>query len=416
MASTKRVLYVGGLAEEVDERVLHAAFIPFGDITDIQVPLDYETEKHRGFAFIEFELAEDAAAAIDNMNESELFGRTIRVNLAKPMRIKEGSSRPVWSDDDWLKKFSGKTLEENVEEEGAEPARSETQEGEPPAKKSRVNPQVYMDIKIGNKPAGRLNILLRSDIVPMTAENFRCLCTHEKGFGFKGSSFHRVIPQFMCQGGDFTNHNGTGGKSIYGKKFDDENFILKHTGPGGLWLGCYEVAGDCKEGHVRAHGDFLTHTHTYTPRGFPVKGNSASLVSLGRHHLQGKVMRAACAALHSISFSTVTLDLAPVSTTVFQGKCLFPYVTNGETEAERCRHHALSLCWHCWVKSSRPASHLWARSYDSRMDFGSFLPVTSLWFSKAGQPGHPWRNLSSVQLLSPFKGGGHGWALWELPE
>ncbi|XP_036714006.1 peptidyl-prolyl cis-trans isomerase E-like isoform X2 [Balaenoptera musculus] len=221
-----------GLAQEVDDKVLHAAFIPFGDITDIQIPLDYETEKHRGFAFVEFELAEDAAAAIDNMNESELFGRTIRVNLAKPMRIKEGSSRPVWSDDDWLKKFSGKTLEENKEEEGSEPPKVETQEGEPAVKKARSNPQVYMDIKIGNKPAGRIQMLLRSDIVPMTAENFRCLCTHEKGFGFKGSSFHRIIPQFMCQGGDFTNHNGTGGKSIYGKKFDDENFILKHTAPG----------------------------------------------------------------------------------------------------------------------------------------------------------------------------------------
>merc|ERR1712154_573091 len=84
----------------------------------------------------------------------------------------------------------------------------------------------------GGKDIGRIEMTIRKDVVPKTAINFIELCKGSKGYGYKGSPFHRVIPDFMCQGGDFTNQNGTGGKSIYGEKFEDENFTLKHTGEG----------------------------------------------------------------------------------------------------------------------------------------------------------------------------------------
>jgi len=103
------------------------------------------------------------------------------------------------------------------------------------------NPKVFFDITIGGSAAGRIVMELRADKVPKTAENFRSLCAGDSGktskdgdkkLTFKGSKFHRIIPGFMCQGGDFTRGNGTGGESIYGAKFKDENFELKHTGSG----------------------------------------------------------------------------------------------------------------------------------------------------------------------------------------
>ncbi|KAF0991092.1 hypothetical protein HZS_4385 [Henneguya salminicola] len=218
MAATtnKRVLYVSGLSEEVDLKILQEAFIPFGHVVDVQIPMDFVNQKHRGFGFVEFESEVDALDAIDNLHNSELFGRTIRVTNSKVSKTKTSNYKPVWTTDEWLQKHSNETIEKKVAEIIVD------QSPDSP------NPRIFMDISIGGQFAGRMQFELRTDIVPITADNFRRLCIASRGSGYRGSILHRIIPGFVAQGGDFTNQNGTGGLSIYGKEFEDENFELKH--------------------------------------------------------------------------------------------------------------------------------------------------------------------------------------------
>ena len=128
------------------------------------------------------------------------------------------------------KKFSRGLFSQNLYEDKALPVNPVA----PPKEQNKENPVCFLDIKIGDKEAKRVEVELFKDKVPKTCENFRCLCTGEEGekMHYKGSIFHRVIKNFMIQGGDFENSNGTGGSSIYGKKFEDENFFYAHSREG----------------------------------------------------------------------------------------------------------------------------------------------------------------------------------------
>ncbi|KAJ2891004.1 hypothetical protein GGI21_002252 [Coemansia aciculifera] len=214
-APNKCMLFVSGLDPEVTEQTLHAAFIPFGEIVQVTLPPDpSSSNKHRGFGFVEFEEEGDAKEAIANMHDAELFGRTITVRQARPGALGKSGNGMIFNQDAWIGK--------NMPADTNMAAVTETKD----------NPRVFLEFAIDGRPSGRVELELRRDVVPRTVENFRQLCTGERGFGYKNSKVHRIVPGFMIQAGDFTRGDGTGGKSIYGEKFADEGFALKHDSPG----------------------------------------------------------------------------------------------------------------------------------------------------------------------------------------
>lgn len=163
VTNAKTTLFVGGLLPGVDEQLVTSAFIPFGDIVKVQLPLDNETQLHRGFAFVEFEDPNDCKEAIENMHLSELNGKLLKVSLARPGKYQEIQEKAVWEDEDFIKKRNPDTDKLPPEPEVA-PGKPKIQKKEIGVKQR--NPRVFFDISIEKQAIGRIEMELFADIVP----------------------------------------------------------------------------------------------------------------------------------------------------------------------------------------------------------------------------------------------------------
>lgn len=212
----QQTLYVGGLDGAVSIDELLALFSSFGAVSNVYFPASGANPDQRAFAFVEFEEPEDAKAAVDNIHLSELNGRVIKCNWARigPDANYE-PTQAIWRQSQFV-------------------AQSQQQ----PSTESQRR-MAFLDICVKEETL-RFVFSLRYDVAPRACENFRLLCTGKLGYGYAGSSFHRIIPEFMAQGGDFTEGDGTGGKSAFATAdnprgvFPDESFALKHDAPGTL--------------------------------------------------------------------------------------------------------------------------------------------------------------------------------------
>lgn len=174
----KSTLFCGGLSVGVDEELVSSIFIPFGDLVKIQIPLDSDTGNHKGFAFVEFEDPNDCKAAIDNMNLSELNGKILRVQLARPGKYAEISSKAVWDEEEFIKDKS-KVLEGKLEMDAAAGEEKQALADQQMKKKLKTsfkehnaNPQVFFDITMDKVPLGRIVFELFKDTTPKTAEKY----------------------------------------------------------------------------------------------------------------------------------------------------------------------------------------------------------------------------------------------------